>query len=315
MLFELFRVFQHIAKTSTFFNSFAVIDRQEDWNTDNLNKSYEQKQLGTWWTRRGVSRQENSKMYPCLAINVGESPLGKGDWRKGRVKHDIYLAVVDQHIEHDGQLAWEQIDRNNLIMLLSAVNRAMEYVLQSDGTFQHPDFRGIGNCKMTKFLSVPEQSIFSSELGIDRLRSKTMKLQFEECIDLTANFANAFEYSEDGVIADIPTGKSQEISNEFAPVKIFDGEGNVIAEIGSGGTFICAGISSITITVNGELWEVVGADTDIAVVNSESDPLGSKIGNEWVIPDTEIQLFVDGDLQFSDSVPTGGNEVINIDLV
>ena len=110
-------------------------------------------------------------------------------------------------------------------------------------------------------------------------------------------------------------GSNPNVPFECPPVQIFDGNGVLIAEVQSGGSYTFEEASTIQLLINGQLWDNLIANEDVPVVNTDGDPLGSKVGNEWVIDDTEIELYTDGDLQFSGFVPTKGTSIINIDLV
>lgn len=110
-------------------------------------------------------------------------------------------------------------------------------------------------------------------------------------------------------------GSVPSVPFECPPVRIFDANGALVAEVQSGDSFTFEEASTIQLLINGQLWDNLISNEDIPVVNSDNDPLGSKVNNQWLIPDTEIELYVDGVLQFSDSVPTLGTQTINIDLV
>jgi hypothetical protein len=110
-------------------------------------------------------------------------------------------------------------------------------------------------------------------------------------------------------------GSNPNVPFNCPPVQIFDGNGVLIAEVQSGGSYTFEEASTIQLLINGQLWDNLIANEDVPVVNTDGDPLGSKVGNEWVIDDTLIELFTDGDLQFSGFVPTKGTSTINIDLV
>lgn len=110
-------------------------------------------------------------------------------------------------------------------------------------------------------------------------------------------------------------GSVPSVPFDCPPVQIFDGNNVLIAEVPSGGSFTFEEAATIQVLINGQLWDNLINNTDIPVVNSDGDQLGSKVSNEWLIPDTQIELYVDGDLQFSGFVPTLGTQTINIDLV
>jgi hypothetical protein len=51
---------------------------------------------------------------------------------------------------------------------------------------------------------------------------------------------------------------------------------------------------------------------NVQVLNTEATQLGSKVGNNWEIPDTTYNIYVNGVLDQSFSVPTLKAETINI---
>ena len=73
-------------------------------------------------------------------------------------------------------------------------------------------------------------------------------------------------------------------------------------------------IENTTVEVNDSSFADVLAQgsINIQVVNTENTQKGSKVGSDWLLPDTTYNIYVNGVLNQSFSVPTLKNETINI---
>lgn len=76
-------------------------------------------------------------------------------------------------------------------------------------------------------------------------------------------------------------------------------------------------IENTTIEVNDTSFADVVAQghLNIQVVNSENTQKGSKVGNDWLLPDTTYNIYLDGVFDQSVSLPTLGNDNLTITLV
>src|SRR3990167_9617283 len=56
-------------------NTFFVLTSDSDWNADNVMKTYEDYVNGHYWTRLGVTRDQNKFQYGALSVEVTSSQL------------------------------------------------------------------------------------------------------------------------------------------------------------------------------------------------------------------------------------------------
>jgi hypothetical protein len=103
-----------------------------------------------------------------------------------------------------------------------------------------------------------------------------------------------------------------------ATANLFDTNGNLLSTtpIASGATEAIIAPDA-TILINGDnSFPTIpsGGLENIVVENTAGTPVGSYDGNtnSWVLPDTDIEVYVDGILQATSSVPTLENNTINI---
>lgn len=295
---DLFEILRKVVIESGDVHMFATLDKSSDWDNNSLNKGYEQSRLGYYWTRRGISRNENETAFPSLVLEWKQSRVRSIDKRE--VHHEVWLTFSQVYNDDKPERPWELLDYENAMWLANILQRAREYCKFDDGWW-HPSVKQdpCTGCIAGEDISLSDDnSMYSSEISKDNLRSKTMKVVIEERMPEMA-FGHGFEYTEEGLVVDMPPAELPDIP----PVPNIPSSGSVM----------------IRNTDGGFLYEVACGEEqqieDALVRNSDNTwSQGVLAEGTLVLDDIDIELEMDGDVVFSGAVPYKGTGEITINI-
>lgn len=199
-------------------NTFAVLDQQTELNTSNLEKTYEQYRDGYFWAREwvnsGASRSKIQKDYDLLFLEHKKLvPDNLVD--NNRASFEIFVTIASPVNCEGCNRSWEQVDRDNREMLAAVIKEFLSYgVYAVDESYawispgraavMEPSPSPTGQT-MYQFLdNISEKvEIFTTNFGVDNLRTQSVKLDLAGCIlpAINFNYSSSPTVKNTGIIA------------------------------------------------------------------------------------------------------------------
>lgn len=198
-------------------NTFGYVDRVSDLNAENLQKNYEQFDAGYFWSREwvnsGAERSTIKTDYDLLfvenkqmtVLNLYKTPVP--------VTYKIFITIASPvKCDDCKERTWEQIDRDNRIMMVMVLQELFKFQLyeitigsgedaevivkwmtptQADAYDALEDVTVTDGCMLLKnLIAEPSDNvlIYTSNFGVDALRTQTVELNFKACITPETNF-------------------------------------------------------------------------------------------------------------------------------
>lgn len=200
-------------------NTYALVDNIRDLNAENLQKNYEQFDAGYFWAREwvdsGASRDTLKTDYDLLFLECKQMTILDLFRNPKPVSYKIFITIASPVKCNDGtERSWEQVDRDNREMMVMVLTElytvklyeiTIEAVGEGEGETYHQwmtpgeaaaydaleRYTVIDTCKeLRNFIIDPniQPNIFTSNFGVDNLRTQTVELNFKGCLLPTESF-------------------------------------------------------------------------------------------------------------------------------
>lgn len=197
-------------------DTFAVVDKKEDFSSSNFNKTYTDFERGTFWSRYWVNQgmDENSLKVTYPALVLEQKRFLMDDICEDKICWDWWFNIIDvpdcSDCPDECNRSIEELDYDLQIMALNIIRelqRFRYYKIVVDGEEMglwatpeeiecRDDIEQSKACfKLTNFIETGKFNAVSSQLGTgNRARSVTFKLTICDC--LLGQSESNFDYKQ-----------------------------------------------------------------------------------------------------------------------
>lgn len=196
----IYNIFKNIAQrhdvnTYLRLNSFAVIFDYSEFNTPNFNKNKKDFDNGHYWTRSGVTNNDNAKDYGTLIVQKiqGSHKISNNEYCS---TYNIGIAFPEMCAEcpESYQLTKEQTSSHCESVLLSVVKECLlykAYKIDIDGVNAiewtneiTTDSSAIFIGDIESHIKDNEHNVFYDQLGVDNLHMASTRLTLCGCFNI-----------------------------------------------------------------------------------------------------------------------------------
>lgn len=194
-------------------DSFAVVDKKEDFSTSNFNKTYTDFEKGTFWsrfwTKQGANPDHLKITYPALVLE--QKRMLKQDICEPETCWEWWFNFIDvpdcSDCPDECNRSIEEVDYDLQIMALTFINEMLKYCLftviidgeemsmwatqqEIDCLVEAEEIEVIQKCgKLQHKIRTGAFNAVSSQLGTgNRARTVNFKLTICDCIEITNDF-------------------------------------------------------------------------------------------------------------------------------